>query len=111
MQPDLFQPEPTKATPYEISHLLRLLDAKGWQTAAQVCGWAAYDGLDWTDRKIRQIANASAGRVISGQRGYKLTSQASEEEVHHAAAWLRHQSSEMTHRANEIDRAYQSVRA
>ncbi|HEX5177110.1 MAG TPA: hypothetical protein VFV83_08780 [Chthoniobacteraceae bacterium] len=60
----------------------------------------------WNDRFLRAVANASGGHVISGQRGYKLTTAATIAEVQHATAWLRHQAGEMTRRAVEIDRVY-----
>ncbi len=60
----------------------------------------------WTERKLRAVANASAGRIISGQQGYKLTWMATIEEVQHAAAWLRNQATAMQRRALDIDRVY-----
>lgn len=54
------------------------------------------------DRVLRAIANESNGKIISGQRGYKLTRIADPDEVLHAANWLRHQANEMTRRANAI---------
>ena len=52
-------------------------------------------------REIGAIAN---GRIISGQKGYCLTSEATLEEVRHALFWLRSQAHEMTRRALQIDR-------
>lgn len=84
----------------DISALMKALDeAGGWMKAREF-------PAPWNERRLRAVANASGGRVISGQRGYKLTRLATIEEVQHAAAWLRHQAHEMQRRAMEIDRIY-----
>jgi len=54
---------------------------------------------------VRAIAAASHGQIISGQRGYARTDQASVEDVNHAAAWLDSQSRSMAKRAREIRQA------
>lgn len=60
--------------------------------------------LNAQERKIRAIASASAGSVISfpGSAGYKLRAQASEKEIQTAIAKLKHQGGEMMARANAI---------
>lgn len=50
-------------------------------------------------RAVRAGAAASCGRIISGQLGYKLTSDATPAEVSHACAWLERQAQEMAGRA------------
>ena len=60
----------------------------------------------WNERSLRALANASKGRIISGQRGSLVTRLATIKEVQHAAAWLRHQAAQMQYRALEIDRVY-----
>lgn len=56
------------------------------------------------ERKIRAIASASHGSVLSwpGSPGYRLRAQASEKEVQTAIAKLKHQGGEMMARANAI---------
>ena len=83
-----------------VEMLIRVLRGRGWVTAKRLCTW-----LSMTDRMVRALAEASAGRVISGQLGYKLTADASEEERHHAAAWLRSQARRMNERADQIEEA------
>jgi len=83
-----------------VAFLLALLDGRGWQSAK-----ALARQMDTDDRTIRAIAAASDGAVISGQRGYCLTAQASVRDVQHAASWLRHQAQQMTKRAYQIERA------
>ena len=68
-------------------------------------GWVLANRLgQFSDRKLRAMAAASNGRIISGQKGYCLTSEATLEEVRHASFWLRSQAHEMTRRALQIDR-------
>jgi hypothetical protein len=100
-QLELIRVKPPAVAPDDVLALLGTLDQQGWLSAAEIG-----KRLLWSDRKIRAVANASEGQVISGQSGYKLTSQATIAEIQHAAGWLRHQAKEMTHRALEIDRVY-----
>jgi len=93
--------------PEDVEMLIFLLEGKGWMPASSVASFAADDfGCTWGERVVRALAAASDGRVISGQLGYRLTTEATIAEVQHAADWLRHQAKEMTRRAVEIDRVY-----
>ncbi len=56
------------------------------------------------DRTLRALANASGGRIITGQRGYKAARHATPEEIAHSANWLEHQGKEMVQRARGIRR-------
>lgn len=80
----------------EVSLMRTLLAGQGWKPAK----W-----FPWDERTVRAVAAASKGSIISGQKGYALTDQASIAEVQHAADWLRHQSKAMAQRALEIERA------
>ena len=73
------------------------LAGKGWVTARQL-----RDATGIDDRVLRMCAEASEGRVISGQKGYKLTAEATPGEIHHACAWLLSQAQRMTDRARQI---------
>lgn len=98
-QLDLFSTRDTeRADPRPLIEALR---GRGWMRAADLAR-----ALRANDRRIRQLANLAAGRVISGQQGYKLTAEATMEEIDRASAWLRSQAKEMTHRALQIDRVY-----
>ena len=58
---------------------------------------------DGTNVEIcRVLANASEGRIVTGQKGYQSASNATADEIHHAAAWLEHQAKEMIRRATSI---------
>ena len=76
------------------------LDRRGWLTAKHL---SAKMGL--TDRALREIARRSDGAIISGQRGYHLTAQASVEDVQHFVSWMRSQAREMDKRALQAERA------
>lgn len=101
MQPDLFSAKraPT-VDEQDVAVLLIALDQRGWMNARELTrlGYGS-------DRYLRAVAAASHGQIISGQRGYARTDQASVEDVNHAAAWLEHQATAMTQRAYEIRRA------
>lgn len=79
--------------------LLGYLSGRGWVTARHL------RELFGSDRSIRLLAEASKGQIISGQRGYHLTCQASVADCLHASAWLRSQARRMTARALDIERA------
>lgn len=76
----------------------------GWRTAKQLT-------CIGNERTLRAIAAASNGQIISGQHGYALTSQASVEDVNHAAAWLQHQGELMIARARDIRQAMHTRRS
>jgi len=96
-QPTLWQQR--QSNEHLVAALVARLNGAGWQTARQLRA----DG--YNDRTLRAIASASAGRIISGQRGYCLIEAATVEDARHAAAWLRHQAAEMNARAADIERA------
>lgn len=83
-----------------VPALIQALSGRGW-----VKGRDLSRLLDCDDRTIRAIANASDGRIISGQQGYCLVECASVAEANHAAAWLEHQAAAMKRRAYAIRRA------
>lgn len=80
--------------------VLEALDGKGWVTRRQL-----QQQYGWDDRTIREAANQSQGRIISGQKGYALVDCVTVHEAQHAADWLKHQAHEMLKRAADIQRA------
>lgn len=84
-----------------VEEFVGWLAGRGWVTAAQIEG-----AKDWSDRDIRALAEASEGRVISGQRGYKLTREANPDEASQAADWLKNQGQKMMARAVKIQRVF-----
>jgi len=109
MQLDLIPTPRPAVNDQDIHRLLTLLADRDWLTASAISALASFAGHAWSDRKIRAIANASAGQIISGQNGYKLTRHATLEEIRRASTWLRHQADEMRQRAIDIDRVYHRV--
>ena len=81
----------------ELQILIGALDRRRWQTAAQLRERTAFD-----DRKVRALASDSAGRIISGQRGYCLITEATTAEIDHAADWLISQGKAMIKRGIAI---------
>jgi len=61
----------------EVARLIQILDKRGWLTAAQLSQATGHP-----DRKIRSIASATP-KILSypGSPGYKLTRQATAEEI------------------------------
>jgi hypothetical protein len=98
----------------EVALLMNILAGRGWLTAGEIAqDWRFLDryGLGKpgsVERRIRAMANASHGRVLSypGSPGYKLTREATIEEIQTGTAKLRHQAGEMQARALELDRVY-----
>jgi hypothetical protein len=85
--------------PEQLESLIRTLAGRGWLTRKQL-----ERETDYSDRTIRALANASDGQIISGQQGYRLTREATLDEIKHAAGWLKHQAAEMQRRAIQIER-------
>ena len=83
----------------ELRTVLTELRAGDWLTARELTRRTGY-----SDRMLRSIANERDGRIISGQSGYKLTRQATLDEINHAADWLLSQARKMKERAFAIQR-------
>jgi hypothetical protein len=83
----------------DVVSLLSFLYGRGWVRASQI-----KTVMGWKPRKSRLIANESDGQIISGEKGYKLTSEATLEEIVHAARRLRSQAKEMLRRSIAIER-------
>lgn len=89
--------------PSQLEELITTLSGRGWMTRRQLEALTSF-----SDRTLRALANASDGQIISGQQGYRLTREATVEEIKHAANWLKHQATEMTRRALQIERVRHS---
>jgi len=85
----------------DVETLMRTLRGKGWLHAATI-----EDLLSWSERKIRAVANASEGQVLSGQHGYKLTIECTPEELKAGTQWLRSQARAMIGRSLRIARVW-----
>jgi hypothetical protein len=86
--------------------LVSALRGQGWVTARRLTFH-----LGACDRELRALAEASRGEIISGQKGYKLSAEATLEEIDHAANWLISQGKKMLERGIEIRRrAHQKLK-
>lgn len=81
-----------------IAELIEYLNGRGWVSARDI--------PQWDDRTVRLLASSSQGQIISGQKGYKLTCQATPEEFQRATSWLESQAKQMAERARAIRRAW-----
>lgn len=105
-QPSLFQSKATRVSDADVVWMIAVLCGYGWVQARQLKFDRAYVGVRrMPDRRLRAIAAASHGRIISGQCGYCLIEEATVDEANHAAAWLEHQAAAMNKRALEIRQA------
>lgn len=86
-----------EAPPELVAAFIAALTGSGWRTAAEI---AAATGI--ADRTLRLCAESSAGKILGGQRGYKLTAEATPVEIKHCEAWLLSQAHRMIDRARQI---------
>jgi len=102
MQLDLSIKTPApEVSPEDVEQLCATLKGRGWVYARDLAATSAT--LD--DRKLRAIANASDGRIISGQKGYRLLDgSAAIEDADRSATWLESQARQMLRRAAQIRR-------
>ncbi len=79
-----------------VDGLVEILESRhGWITAKKLACWL-------NERTLRAMANASGGRIITGQKGYKAARWATPSEIAHSANWLEHQAKAMLERADII---------
>ena len=108
MQLELTLSAPADPELEEVARLTRYLYEAGdrWVKARQI---AAALGVD--DRKVRSLASASRGEVVSGPGcpGYKHVRHCDPEEVARVTAQLTRQAKLMADRAGEIRRRFHGV--
>lgn len=98
---------PKPAASDEVAALTQYLHANpSWHTAKQLS-----HALQINDRKIRQFAEASDGRIISGPGcpGYRHIDHCSADDIAHAADKLRSQARRMLSRSIRIRRRAHSL--
>lgn len=98
-QMNLILPRVQQKAAEMMDRFLEQLSDGQWHRAKEL-SWS----LHTSDRVIRMMAEKSAGRVISGQEGYRLLRYATNDEIDHAEAWLLSQANRMRERALEIRR-------
>jgi hypothetical protein len=77
---------------FHIDQMIAVLRGKGWRTAKDLGARKEAD-----KRVLRAIAESSEGQIISGQKGYKLTIEATVTEISETA-WLKSQGKKMIQR-------------
>lgn len=98
----------TKADQDEVARLTRWLYTSGdrWVPAKEIL-----ETLGFSDRKVRILAAASRGYIVSspGSPGYKHVKHCDPEEVRTTTGRLDHQAKLMSQRACEIRTAFHSA--
>jgi hypothetical protein len=74
---------------FQVDEMIAALRGRGWRTAKDLGARKESDKRD-----LRAIAEASEGQIISGQKGYKLTIEATVTEIAETA-WLKSQGKKM----------------
>lgn len=74
--PELFSEGITEA---EVAELRAWLLTHGWQTRRQLA-----EGLGWSERKIREVAEGMGADIVRCQHGFKLTEQLTREDLESA---------------------------
>lgn len=91
-----------EVSPAEIEALCIHLRGRGWVLSRDLLTETTID-----DRTLRVIAEHSDGRIISGQKGYRLFDRTTPlEEADRAAAWLESQGKKMLLRGAAIRRRF-----
>jgi hypothetical protein len=76
----------------EVDKLIEKLAGRGWMTAEQLGATT-----ESQKRSLRAVGEESEGQIISGQKGYKLTIEATEAELNEVD-WWRSQGKKMVRR-------------
>lgn len=97
----LLRPAPPLVSEMDLGWMLGALRGQGWQHAS-----ALGANTEAAKRKLRAIAMASKGEIISGQQGYRLTREAHQAEYLRARDWMNSQADAMKLRVSEIDRVW-----
>jgi hypothetical protein len=102
---DLFKPVKADIKA-DLDRLVAYLRGRGWRTAREI---AAVVGFN--DRYTRRIAEFSDGTIIGSDLGYKLTQEATPEEISEWEARYASQIERMTARRVKTLRAWHSRKA
>jgi hypothetical protein len=84
----------------DVETVISNLRGKRWQTSRQLGFETEAD-----KRILRAIAEASAGEILSGQKGYMLTREATPNDLKQAG-WLKSQGEKMIDRWTAIQRVW-----
>ena len=86
----------------EVDRLIVWLAGKGWVQRREIERLTAgTENSAWDERRLRALAEASEGHIISGQRGYRLTCEADPQERDEFIARMRGQRNAATRRIKQ----------
>jgi hypothetical protein len=94
-----------------VEWFVSFLEGRDWITAAEILALADREGTENEKRKLRALADASGGRIIGHQKGYKLTTTMTHEEY----LWWRNEATKAADsirgRVIETDKVFYSKKA
>lgn len=97
-----FSHRPPQVSCDQVDALCAYLTGKGWVKATTIESEA-----EISERHVRRLAERSDGRILSGQKGYRLfDSSVTLDEADHAANWLISQGKTMIRRGLAIRRRF-----
>lgn len=99
---------PAPPADVNVEWLVGELQHRGWTFADELLRIAGLVVNEDSRRYIRKLAKESGGRVIGGQRGYKLTRTCTQEEYNMWRNTMKSQADEMTGRVLEADKVFYS---
>ncbi len=85
---------------FHVEEMIANLRGRGWQTSKQLGALT-----EANKRILRAIAEASEGEILSGQKGYMLTREATPDDLKQAG-WLKSQGQKMLERWTAIQRVW-----
>jgi hypothetical protein len=92
--------------PINADWLVSLLKDKGWVRASDILLQIGAPDTDTGRRQLRATAEASEGRVASGQLGYKLFEHMTKAEFDHFCAWMLSQAGKMQLRVTQVQKVF-----
>lgn len=90
----------------DVEFLIKFLEGKDWVLAADILKVVNLEPTEQNKRRLRMAAEASAGRIAGGQRGYKLVTSMTHEEYNHWRNAMRSQCRTMIGRIIRSDRVF-----
>lgn len=107
LQLDDAVPRGTPSDQPNIEFLVKLLDGRDWLLSLQISDEIfGQTNVRWRERRIRDLAAMSKGRIAGGQKGYKLVLQMTAEEYGHYRNWMVSQANKMKQRVIESDQVF-----
>jgi hypothetical protein len=79
-QPSTINHQPPQPTDDQVRLLKRILTERGWMTRKALSA-----ALEWTERTIRNVAEAAGADIVRGPLGFTIFERATNAEVEHAA--------------------------